>query len=201
MAFTAGQILRASQLGPVPCTSSTRPANPHSGQLIVESDTGTVLIYSGAAWRPLCATGEVSHYHESNSLAVQTLTSGTDQRIQFTTDNVTTALVTKASSGTGHTFTLNRAGIWSVYTTLRWASANTGIRIVAIRETAGGQITSQGGIQAAANNQNNHATVTRYFASGTILDVAGYQDSGANRDLQVDNGTGWSRIGLTWLGS
>jgi hypothetical protein len=55
MGYTAGQTLRASQLGPVPCTSATRPSSPHEGQLIVESDTGMdgdlLRRRRGATWR------------------------------------------------------------------------------------------------------------------------------------------------------
>jgi hypothetical protein len=32
------------------CTAATRPASPNEGMLIYETDTDTVLIYSGSAW-------------------------------------------------------------------------------------------------------------------------------------------------------
>jgi hypothetical protein len=32
------------------CTSSTRPANPYSGQVIYETDTNRTLVYDNSAW-------------------------------------------------------------------------------------------------------------------------------------------------------
>jgi hypothetical protein len=39
-----------SLVRPGVCTSSTRPASPFEGQVIYETDTNQVLVYSGTAW-------------------------------------------------------------------------------------------------------------------------------------------------------
>lgn len=41
---------RVSQAGV--CTSTTRPASPYEGQMIYETDTDKILVYTGAAWNP-----------------------------------------------------------------------------------------------------------------------------------------------------
>lgn len=39
-----------SRIGRTLCTSSTRPASPYTGQLILETDTGKSMIYNGTTW-------------------------------------------------------------------------------------------------------------------------------------------------------
>lgn len=59
--FNPGAVLTSDQMndlrenaeiGHTICTSSTRPASPAAGQMIYESDTGRVYVYSGSAWNP-----------------------------------------------------------------------------------------------------------------------------------------------------
>ena len=44
------QIGASSLIKPGVCTSSTRPASPFEGQMIYETDTDLVLVWSGSAW-------------------------------------------------------------------------------------------------------------------------------------------------------
>lgn len=49
---------RASGLGGVAvCTSATRPAAPYAGQVIFETDTNFLKVWSGSAWEDIVATG------------------------------------------------------------------------------------------------------------------------------------------------
>lgn len=59
--FTVGQVLTSTvmnqmrvnaTIGHTICTSSSRPAAPDTGQMIYETDTQRVLVYSGTAWQP-----------------------------------------------------------------------------------------------------------------------------------------------------
>ena len=45
-----GVVGAQSIVKPGVCTSSTRPASPFEGQMIYETDTDKVLVYSGSAW-------------------------------------------------------------------------------------------------------------------------------------------------------
>jgi hypothetical protein len=44
------QIGASSIIKPGVCTSTTRPASPYTGQVIFETDTNRMLVWSGAAW-------------------------------------------------------------------------------------------------------------------------------------------------------
>lgn len=44
------QIGASSAIKAGVCTSSTRPASPYEGQMIYETDTDLVLVWSGSAW-------------------------------------------------------------------------------------------------------------------------------------------------------
>jgi hypothetical protein len=50
------------QRGPYICTAGTRPASPFEGQLIYETDTDKVYIYSGATWVQINALGAPASY-------------------------------------------------------------------------------------------------------------------------------------------
>lgn len=200
MAYTAGQKLRASAMSVYVCTSSTRPAG-HSGQLIYETDTGMYAAYDGSTWRYLApdGTGSVRTDVQFNASVAQSIPNSTYTIIAFGTDNLTSSLVTKATNGAGHQFTLNRAGVWSAQCTLRYVgSANA-------RETYG-ELNGTPGVLAAASQLTNinvpttiHFGVTKWFAAGTVLYVRGIQSSGGN--LNTDPTAGWTRLNLAWLHS
>lgn len=196
MGYLAGQILRASQMGGVTsCTSATRPSTPSEGQIIVESDTGMVAIYSGANWRYLAPTGEVSTHAEYNSTVAQSIPNSADTKIAFATDSTTTALVTKTASAPGHTFTLNRAGTWAITLTTGTASA-TGQRTASIRDAvaavaAGGQL--------GTGVANCFCSLTRYFASGSVIWPSMFQSTGGA--VNTLSGTGENRLHIAWLHS
>lgn len=199
MAFTAGQKLRAVDIS-LPCTSGTRPSSPHSGQFIYETDTGTVLMYTGSAWVPLASSGTVSHAFQANQTGTgQSINSGADTVVSFDTNNTTTALATKATSGAGHQWTLNRAGIWSFTTTIRWDSAATGsLRLAAIRK-GGNHIVSANVHLSHTNVAHHSVSITGVFAANDVIDVVVFQDAGAARTMDPSNTQGWCRIDGVWL--
>lgn len=58
-AFNPGAVLTSDQMndlrvnaniGHTICTSTTRPASPDTGQMVYETDTGKLLVYTGSAW-------------------------------------------------------------------------------------------------------------------------------------------------------
>ena len=62
------------------CTSSTRPTAPYEGQMIYETDTDTVVVWNGTAWRYIAATTATS----GSILQVKTFTYGSGQYTQAT---------------------------------------------------------------------------------------------------------------------
>ena len=182
MSYTAGQRLRAYQLGPVPCTSATRPSSPTEGLEIVESDTGMVAIYSGGAWRYLYPTGEVSTHGEYNVSGAQSIPNSTP-------------LVTKATSGVGHQFTLNRSGLWAITLSTGTASA-TGERTAAIRDSVGPMAT--GGV-IGAGVAHCFVSLCRYLASGTVVTCSMFQSTGGA--INTLTATGENRLHIAWVHS
>lgn len=49
----------------LPCTSTTRPANPNTGQEIYETDTGNMSVWSGSAWETMVHEGLWTTYTPS----------------------------------------------------------------------------------------------------------------------------------------
>jgi hypothetical protein len=195
MGYTAGQILRASQLGPVPCTSATRPGDPHEGLLIVESDTGMTAIYSGSNWRYLAPTGEVNTSGEYNQSGTQSAANAAGTIVAWGNISTATPLVTRGTSGAGHSFTLNRAGVWTVSYSLR-TDSGTGERHATINDAVGEcAAASYTGTGVAQLNVN----LTRYFSSGTVITCQLFQSTGATRTIQGSNGQ--TRLHISWIHS
>ncbi|MBL8926313.1 MAG: hypothetical protein JNM77_08740 [Pseudonocardia sp.] len=195
MGYTAGQKLRASQLGPVPCTSTTRPAGPHEGLLIVESDTGMTAIYSGSAWRYLAPTGAVSTHGEYNQSGTQSAANASGTRVAFGNESTSTPLVTRAADGAGHKFTLNRSGLWSVTLSLRTSSAN-GERHGSINDAVG---------EVAANSYTGNGfaqlnvALVRHFSAGAVLTCNLWQSTGGSINIEGSNGQ--TRLHIAWIHS
>ena len=72
------------------CTSTTRPSNPFEGQMIYETDTDYMYVWSGTAWVLLPPTASPTF---TGTPAAPTATAGTN-----TTQLATTAFVTTAIS-------------------------------------------------------------------------------------------------------
>jgi hypothetical protein len=188
--------------GATVCTSSTRPAPPHEGHMIAETDTGIVWVYVSGAWRPLYTLGMVSRAFQSNQTGSgQSFNSGFDQLVSFDLDNYTTPMATKSVSGTGHIWTIVRSGIWAFTTTLRWDTAVTGsIRMAVIRRNGNhmaGYITAQ----SHSNIAQQSVFVILPVIAGDTIDVIAYQDSGAARTFDPNNAQGWCRFDGVWLGA
>lgn len=201
MSFTAGQKVRASQMPGFVCTSSTRPTG-HAGQYIYETDTGMVALHDGTNWQYVFATGATTQDAEFNMATAQSIANTTDTMVEFGTTNVSSPLVTKAASGTGHTFTLNRSGRWVITTTLRFAAnASAGERYFAIRRTGTEVIASTGGVKAAISGPwTANLSVTKRFGVGDVISGWVYQSSGAAASMESNNGAAWGRINFSWVG-
>lgn len=206
MAFSAGQKLRASQMSVYVCTSSTRPAG-HSGQIIYETDTDMLAMYTGSVWNYISPTGTDPVMYQSNAASNQSIASG-GAIIAFGTDNITTGFISKGTTGAGHYFRLKLPGRWEVSTTIRWASdANSGERYTAIHQ-AGSQIASQGLYKAAVSSAVTQNLATPVWVpygsentSAADIHVSVYHIVGGGATLEANNGSGWGRINLVWLGA
>jgi len=144
-------------------------------------------------------TGHDAFYY---STVTQNIGSLAEVLVAFPSSSRTTTLVTRTASGTGHYFTLNRAGIWALTSTLRYQShANaTNERYVAIQQGTGPgapPLAADSGSVGGYNTLN--CATTRYFAAGTNICVEAYHTI-PSVTLVLDNASpGWYNIGLVWL--
>jgi len=184
-----------------PCTSSTRPTSVSSGFMIYETDTGMTAIYDGSEWRYLAATGEVGSDAEYVAASAQSIPHGiaTNTVVAFGTAVTSSPLVTRATSGAGHVFTLNRAGRWSLTTTIRFADATTARELYAGILNATTTPYGANGMGTSVNVPTTlNVAVTRRFAQGDQVTVQVAQSSGA--PLALDPGfPGWVRLNLSWI--
>lgn len=203
MSYTAGQKLRASQMGGMyVCTSSTRPPG-HTGQLIYETDTGRAMFYDGSGWKNFQALETVSHEAAYTQTVAQTIPATTDRPLNFNNAVTTSPDVTRGTSTGGAIanakFTLNRSGIWSIEAGCRWAAPNSGsqygIWIGPDNWTSryAEQFSNSGGTAAFATT----CSVISRFASGSAFNVYAWQNSAGTEDTAILGGSNYIR--LTWL--
>lgn len=91
------------------CTSSTRPASPFEGQVIYETDTDLLRIWTGAAWRTLNAAAA------TNGSVLQvvngTYSTGVSTSVGGYSDTGLTATITPSSTSSKILVIVNQAGV------------------------------------------------------------------------------------------
>lgn len=180
------------------CTSSTRPSSPPNGMVILETDTGSLAVFTASAWHYFGATDLA--YHEGQWSAAftpaQSIPNNSETTVAFGTQDFNGGLVTRTTASPGHTFTLNRGGLWSCSTTVRFASSSNAERYVGINTSTGARLGGAGNTPNGTPSTMNVA-VTRNLPSGTILKVVVYQNSGGS--VALEPADGWCRLNLAWL--
>lgn len=101
--------------------------------------------------------------------------------IQFANDDVSV-------NSSSDIFTLNKAGVWTVNTAVRWASASSGWRILHVSDSTDANIyvsdtLPYGGTAVIADQST---TTTRRFPAGQTISVWGFTNSGTTT---VETGT------------
>lgn len=136
---------------------------------------------------------------EYNATSDQTITTSTDTKIAFGTTNSSSTYVTRAVDGVGHSFTLNRDGLWAITTGILWEALTTNERWTRIWVN-GAPIVQIADIAASANfiSQNGH--ITRPFTNGDVIHIVGWQNKGSSVLSKADNTNAYGRINLCWLG-
>jgi hypothetical protein len=133
----------------------------------------------------------------------QTLTSGTNTKLAFSQWDSLSSNVN--IGGSNDTFTLLKAGIWSITTNARYINspAASGERYIAIIDgsgslTTGNRYAQDSMYMATGSSGTVSATTTRRFSANDTISVLGYQATGATST--VDATWGGTNISLTFLG-
>lgn len=177
------------------CTSSTRPTGVPNDFLIRESDTGNVMIWSGSAWSQVNGAaaggggGTVTVATVSATYAgaaSQAIATTTDVVVAFPTAQVTDSIVTRATSGAGHSFTLGQTRLWTIAATLRFAAATGGGRTFELR--AGGAVLAKEGDPVVDGPYTRSLSVTRRLPAGTVITAVARHDQGTGIALEPNSG-------------
>lgn len=197
-----------------PCTSSTRPSSPPEGLIIRESDTGAVYIASDSGqWIPIgtgaSGSGSTSAARYSASTN-QSVPHNVDVAILFGSADRTSPEVTRVSyrpdnsQPYGHGFTLNVSGIWTLSTTVRFATSDRdGERYIGIHDASTSHPLCGSGWRfevGLGGTQTLNAHVTQWFDAGSMVYVHCHQRTGGARTLERGPGGGWVRINLARVG-
>ncbi|GAA3230732.1 hypothetical protein GCM10017691_23950 [Pseudonocardia petroleophila] len=184
--------------GFIPLTGAPMAYAVPNGQILVAVIEYQVLGSSGY-WVIVKSgvTGAPDDGQYSGSRAgTQPVAAGWNTRVtvSFNLDATTTGLVTKATSGAGHAFTLLRAGIWSVTFTAFWATSTTGMKSCHIATASTFEAPQTANAAATTAAVSMTASLTRRFSSGEVLTP---QVSSVSAD-SIASGT---RINICYLGA
>jgi hypothetical protein len=159
-------------------TRAGLPTDPYIGQRVYVSDESQVVERISGAWTNGPMAGGVAMYNQSGDQAIGT---GADTVAAFATDTATTPLISKTTSGAGHMFVTQRAGVYLMCATVRMrGSAASREMYVGIELFGGGRIGAQG-VPATANFPTTHNAVALYsLPNGQGIRVMIFQSSGAS---------------------
>lgn len=136
------------------------------------------------------------YQHDAN----QSISNSTVTECLYTLASRSSTLVTKATSGAGHKFTLNASGIWTIGFTERFAAAANGFRESWLEHSDGTRIVNSPIQQGTASNDAMlHASLTAWFNSGEYVIVKLYQNSGGAINRTFNTTFGWCRLDLAYI--
>jgi hypothetical protein len=129
----------------------------------------------------------------------QSIPTNTVTTVAFAGINQASPYVTRNTSGPGHTFTLNAAGIWALSANIRFFAAAGGFREGWLGTNLG--LRMHGMTQPGSAAAQAHLTfgVTRWFGAGAVVQVACFHDQGGPLDLVFNGVNAWGVFELTYV--
>lgn len=169
---------------------------PSTATLITAARLEAIEAALDALARP--TDGGVASYQQSGA---QSIGANSVTRLSFITELRTTALVTRAVVGVGHTFTLNRTGLWSVAYGIGVGNAGAGVKRANITQEGTSDV---GPVIAPANLSVPNTPVTTFgggsfvgrLVSGTVLNPYVYTNATGGDTTVAGN----SHLVITYLG-
>lgn len=177
-----------------PCLSTGRPTGVGDGFLIRETDTGNLMMYNaaGSAWVQVGGGGGGggSAYSAVEGQWVPSSAQSignTDTVLAFGTAEITSPIITRSTSGSGHKFALTEAGFYEICLTARFTDGLAGRRFVELRNAAQ-TARIVGASQGFTVDTGDTATLSfgtgKRFAAGTELVVIATQTGQTSLLLQ-----------------
>ncbi|MFR9804619.1 hypothetical protein ACL02T_20385 [Pseudonocardia sp. RS010] len=117
--------------------------------------------------------------------------------VLFGTTVVSSTLVTKGTSGSGSTFTLNRAGVWTASATIRYQSGGSSAFSSVYCTLNGTQIVSQA--VTTSSILVLHVALTFRANLNDVLTINVYHERGSSVTIKADNTNALGRLNLAWL--
>lgn len=184
-----------------------------TGFVVLQQDDNTAWVWSGSAWAELTGStgsgggggGGVGFVDgQWRASANQSLSNSNDTVLGFGVTETSSTVVTRATSGVGHKFTLGATGIYSVSATVRFASGAAGPRFIELRNSAqNARYASHGVYNGGTAACTLNLAVTRQFTTGQELVLIATQTSGGllTTDYQGTSITdGFVRLNIALLG-
>jgi hypothetical protein len=144
------------------------------------------------------AVGQLSTTAQYQASVDQTITTSTVTFVAFGTANITSSLVTRAASGSGHTFTVNASGLWIITSSIRYAALATGNREAWIAAPAG-RLANAGVPGSAGGFASLLLSWCGWLDAGNAYAIGTYQDSGSNATLTHDTLNALGRIDFAYI--
>lgn len=136
------------------------------------------------------------YQHDAN----QSISNATVTECLYTLAQRSSTIVTKATSGSGHKFTLGASGLWAISFTERFTAAANGFRESWIEHSDGTRISNSPLQQGTASNDAMlHTSITTWLNSGEYVIVKLYQNSGGAINRTPNATFGWSRLDFAYL--
>lgn len=175
-----------------PCTSTTRPAPDRAGRICRESDTGRLYVATGTAWVLFAdpgggAGGASSSYGSWRHTLAQSV-GGSNTILAVNTEDAASAIIPRTTSGVGHKFTLNEAGIYSISASVLFGAGAGGARYLQLTDPA---ITLAYDTMTVpvptqtANDITLKIAVIRHFNASTPVVLVGAQTGQSTLGVQV----------------
>jgi hypothetical protein len=180
--------LATGMRAPVTCTAATRPGSPAEGDIIYETDTDRVLIYTGAAWvRVAWNTAAARTGITLRRAAVQTVATTSVTNVSFDTEDFDSDGFIAVTSATV-TVPANLGGLYSLSLLVSGALGGTEFRRFA-------QITADGDVYRAGDQLEDMHSValTRPLDAADVVTCQYFQQSGG--DMSVTARFDMYRIG------
>lgn len=166
-----------------------------AGFIVLQQDDESGWMWTGSSWLALGGSstdsgggggsgGAVGVEGQWRAAANQSLPNNTDTVLAFGTTETASVLVTRATSGSGHKFTLSEDATYAITATVRFIPGAAGSRFIELRNSTQDARFVSDGDQGGPAAATRSFSITKRFLAGQELVVAAAQASGGTLTTQ-----------------